>query len=746
MKLFLNCTMILSLVTCAAQDGLKMETGSTIEISSTDTEESIIAKAAHVVPTPNQYAALKNEFIAFIHFGPNTFTRMEWGNGKEDPAIFNLKNLDTDQWCQSMKNAGMKMVILTAKHHDGFCLWQSRYTKHGIMSSPFKNGEGVVMKDLSASCQKFGLKLGVYLSPAELYQIENPEGLYGNLSKYTEREIPRPVEGRPFENKTSFTFEVDDYNEYMLNQLFELLTEYGPIHEVWFDGAHPKRKGGQTYNYAAWKELIQTLAPEAVIFGRQDLRWCGNESGGTRDSEWNIIPYQEDPNDMNSFADITGDPIAQREQLYGANYLHYQPAETNTSIREGWFYRDDHDQKVRNADDVFDMYERSVGGNSIFLLNIPPNRDGRFSDEDVQVLKETGERIEETYETNLFAGAKGPKEVLDNDDRSYILCSLKEQEFEIQTDKAVTINRFVVQEAISSHGERIEKFAVDAWLNNEWTEIALSTNVGYKRILRFPEVNSNRFRIRVLAYRALPAIANVSAHYYKSRPPQLAINRSIEGMVDMGIKKHTFRWKPHGENSSGNLNSTLDIRYTVDGSEPQADSEQYSSPFFFAHGEIKARVFMNDEKGSIASRQFGIIKKNWVLTKHSGDKTRHAAELAIDGDAMSYWQSKEKAGSGHFLEIDLGKRYDILGFIYTPQTDHAKGMIQKGQILYSKNGKDWTLLEEFIFGNLINDPTSRKHYFTKSVKTRYVKILSLEIAGEGTSATVAELDFLPGDD
>ena len=220
----------------------------TIKIEEGDTKELIIEKAAHVVPTPNQLAALQNEFIAFIHFGPNTFTRMEWGNGMEDPKVFDLKELDTDQWCEAMKAAGMKMVIITVKHHDGFVLWQSRYTKHGIMSSNFRDGKGDVLKDLSASCQKYGLKLGVYLSPADLFQIESPDGLYGNLSEYTKRTIPREVPGRPFANQTKFEFVVDDYNEYFLNQLFEILTEYGPIHEVWFDGAHPKRKGGQTYH------------------------------------------------------------------------------------------------------------------------------------------------------------------------------------------------------------------------------------------------------------------------------------------------------------------------------------------------------------------------------------------------------------------------------------------------------------------------------------------------------------------
>lgn len=222
----------------------QMKVSSTQQVLASDSKESIVLKAAHTVPTLNQYNVIKNEFIAFIHFGPNTFTRMEWGNGMEDPRIFNLEELDTDQWCKAMKAAGMKTVVFTAKHHDGFVLWQSRYTEHGIMSSPFQDGRGDVLKELTASCKKYGLKLGVYLSPADLYQIENKEGLYGNLSEHTERIIPRPVEGRPFENKTTFKFKVDDYNEYFLNQLFELLTEYGPIHEVWFDGAHPKKKRG----------------------------------------------------------------------------------------------------------------------------------------------------------------------------------------------------------------------------------------------------------------------------------------------------------------------------------------------------------------------------------------------------------------------------------------------------------------------------------------------------------------------
>lgn len=332
----------------------------TYPVLATDSKETILQKAVHVVPTANQYSAQKNEYIAFIHFGPNTFTGKEWGSGMEDPAVFDLKKLDTDQWCRVMKEAGMKMVIFTAKHHDGFALWQSRYTKHGIMSTGYKDGKGDVLKELSASCKKYGLKLGIYLSPADLFQIESPDRLYGNLSQYTERAIPHEVPGRPFANKTKFKFLADDYNEYFLNQLFELLTEYGPISEVWFDGAHPKTKGGQKYNYLAWKKLIHQLAPKAVIFGKEDIRWCNNEAGRTRETEWNVIGYNFNPDTANYFPDLTNIDLGSRAILYTSPFIHYQPAETNTSIREGWFYRDDTEQKVRSADDVYDIYERVV--------------------------------------------------------------------------------------------------------------------------------------------------------------------------------------------------------------------------------------------------------------------------------------------------------------------------------------------------------------------------------------------------
>jgi alpha-L-fucosidase len=729
----------LPLGTHAQQKGNVLPVKSTYPVVPTDTKEQILLKAAHTVPTANQYRALQNEFIAFIHFGPNTFTRMEWGNGMEDPKVFALKTLDTDQWCTSMKAAGMKMVIITAKHHDGFVLWQSRYTTHGIMSTPYKDGKGDILKELSASCKKHGLKLGVYLSPADLYQIENPKGLYGNLSSHTERTIPRVVPGRPFANKTTFTFKVDDYNEYFLNQLFELLTEYGPIDEVWFDGAHPKRKGNQQYDYLAWKKLIQTLAPKAVVFGKQDIRWCGNEDGATRPTEWNVIPYEQDPATMNNFADLTNATLGEREELYKGKFLHYQQAETNTSIREGWFYRDDTDQKVRSVDDVFDIYERSVGGNSTFLLNIPPNRSGRFSDEDVSVLAETGKRITATYGTNLFAKAKGPAAVLDNQAASFVLLDKSPREIVITTPAAVTINRLVLQEAVATHGERVEKHAVDAWIDGAWKEIITSTNIGYKRILRFPEVKSNQFRIRILEARHTPAISLVSAHYYLTRPPQLQISANAEGMVTIAPKENDFSWNPHGENASMNINSGTKIYYTTDGTTPTAQSTLYTQPFLATKGEVKAIAVNSNGTGSVATEMMGMPKKSWKVLAATKDTARHAIALAMDGNRKTYWQSLTSPEL--YINLDLGEAHQLKGFAYTPPARQNAGLMQKGIVKVSNDGVTWKEVSTFTFGNLINDPTTRRHFFTTPITARYVQLQATEIAGGGTRVAIAELDF-----
>lgn len=735
------------LATCA---GLVMTAGvtaqtkgiryaNTLPVLPTDSKEFIIEKAAHIVPTKNQLEALKNEFIAFVHFGPNTFTRREWGTGMEDPRIFDLKNLDTDQWVETMKAAGMKMVLLTVKHHDGFVLWQSRYTRHGIMSTPFRDGKGDILRDLSASCQKYGLKLGIYLSPADLYEIESPDGLYGNLSKYTERTIPREVPGRPFKNKKKFKFVVDDYNEYFLNQLFELLTEYGPISEVWFDGAHPKRKGGQRYNYIAWKKLIHTLAPKAVIFGREDIRWCGNESGATRDTEWNVVAYSQNPDTATVFPDMTSQDLGSREVLYGAKFLHYQQPETDTSIREGWFYRDDDNQKVRDADDIFDIYERSVGGNATFLLNIPPNREGRFSDKDVSSLKEVGRRIVETYGTNLLSGAKDAKAVLDADLNTFVEVAAGKS-LEITTPTPICFNRIVLQEAIAKRSERVESHAVDAWVDGGWKQIAQATNIGYKRILRFPDVTTDRIRIRVEGARLVPGIATVFAHYYKARLPRLQMTRDRSGMITLRPSQNAFGWKSHGQNIAENLNRGMKIVYTTDGSAPTASSQVYTESFQMKRGKLQAMAVLNGENGPLLQETIGLPKENWKSAGVSGQTDENPLTAAFDENPLTYWLAGENTPA--FMIINLSDVCRINGFAYTPVPQRKDGMMAKGIVKVSSDGRNWTTVETFEFGNLINDPTKRYHYFKQPVSAQYLRIEVTELAGNGKQAAVAEIDVL----
>lgn len=710
---------IMATVCCAGAINAQTDTipfAQKIPINPGDSRETIIAKAAHVIPTDNQADAIEREFIAFVHFGPNTFTRMEWGTGKEDPKIFAPTGLDTDQWVKAMKDAGMKMIILTVKHHDGFVLWQSRYTKHGIMSSPFMDGKGDILRNLSASAQKYCMKLGVYLSPADLYQIENEEGLYGNLSPKTLRTIPREVEGRPFENPTKFEFVVDDYNEYFLNQLFELLTEYGPIHEVWFDGAHPKRKGGQTYNYEAWEELIHTLAPKAVMFGRGDVRWCGNEAGNTRDTEWNVLPFPR----PSSYDKVLGN----RERLYvdTVQYLHYILPEVDTSIREGWFFRDDNTQKVRTADAIYDIYERSVGGNAVLLLNIPPGPDGRLGEEDVAVLGEVGRRARDTYGTDLLAGAKVTTETLPGDKYPSTVIALP---------KPVTVNRFVVQEPIRTGGERIEEHELQALVDGKWITVAKATNVGHKRILRFADVTTDSLRLRILSSRLEPSVAKVSAHYYKAGAPEIDATRSLAGNVTIAPKKANFNWHGAPTDAPAALIPDYTVHYTLDGSTPTAGSPQFPDSLFVEGVRLKAKAYLADgTEGALLDKRFGYAKASFTGSEN--------AMKAVDEKTNSAWIASDTEKE---LTLDLGGVKKIAAIEYTPALN-ARGAIAKARIEVSDNGKKFKDAGSWDFGNLTNDPTPRIHILKKAVKARYIRIIPEETA-DGKNAVAVEIGILP---
>ncbi len=724
---------MLALCCSASSDSFYVQT---VEVPDGYSRAQTIELSGRVLPHPRQMKWFEDEFFGFIHFGPNTFTGREWGTGTESADLFHPGHLDTDQWCELMKAAGIRRVIMVVKHHEGYCLWQTRYTDHSVAFSPWRSGQGDVLRDLVESCEKYGLRLGVYLSPADLYQIESPDGYYGNGSEFTERVIPRPVEGRPFKDTRTFTYTLDDYNEYFMNQLFELLTEYGPIYEVWFDGANPKPGTGQRYTYGAWYELIRELAPEAAIFGKgPDARWCGNEGGQTRPDEYNVIPLDVSPETFD-WPDMTAPNIAGRDRITDqTRYFHYYPAETNTSIRHGWFWRNDHEQQVRSADDVFDIYERSVGGNSVFHLNIPPNTDGKFSDRDARVLREVGRRIEATYGTNLLSGAEASVDnVLDGDPDTWWQAPGKEASFEVILPAEKTINRFMIKEAIARRGERVEAHFLEARVAGSWVRVAEGKTIGHKRILRFEPVSTDAFRVTITQSRLAPCIAHVSAHFYDEPPKPVEISRGSDGRVTMrtGV---TFTWR--GQTRPAQSQDI--IFYTLDGTDPATDSTRYEGPFSLPlGGHLKARVIAEGKTGAISEIRMGILPDGWTARDSQGRLQEPLRVL--DGNPRSGWVMDVSDVDTASLTLDMQRDYAIGGLLYLPHPPGA--FIERFDVHVSRDGQQWEHIHSGRFGNIQNDPSWRTVLFGRQVSARYIRLARLRAPGGMTQVGAAEIEIL----
>lgn len=742
-----------------------------VEIGPADSPEVILEKAGNVVPSPRQLAFHQLEFTCFIHFGPNTFTGVEWGNGQEDPKVFDPGDtLDVDQWCRVAKDAGMKLMLITVKHHDGFCTWQTRYNElFSVRGIPWRDGKGDVLRELSDACRKHGLKLGVYLSPADLYQIEHPEGLYGNGRPAMDSVIPTDPEtfqsapDRVRKDKPDgapvFRLKADDYNRYFMNQLYELLTEYGPIHEVWFDGAHPKTKGNQTYLKDEWFSLIRKLAPEAVIFGGPDVRWCGNEAGKTRSAEWNVLPVQglvesgvdRPDDDVGSNQMIVRPTYSVYGETFKARSLYYIIPEINTSIRAGWFWRNEDEQAVRSADDVFDIYERAVGGNGVFLLNVPPDKSGRFGARDVACLEEVGRRIRATYATApLMQGAtSGAAAVLDGDLTKFWQPDAGTGEFTVRFPVSRMVNRVVLQEAVGVVGQRVISHALDAEIDGVWKEVARGETIGYKKILRFPAVSTTRFRVRIIDSRLKPSIANFSAHFYQMPPPSLQIRRDAQGLVTIQPPAAgSFGWKPHGQGDTSGA-AGLKIHYTTDGSEPGGSSPVYQKPFSLPEGgRVKAIAIAGDDAGPISEVRLPIHAAGWTVRVCSSEQSaEYAGAKAIDGDPATFWHSRWTGDvpHPHQLEIDMGRVWKVGGIGYLPRQDKRvpDGMVETGEISFSLDGEKWTPSQAFKLGNLVNDPAERIILIEgAAVEARYVRFTSKSGAAGKPYAAAAEIGVL----
>ena len=448
-----------------------------VEFPQDATLEQKVDMAARLVPTPQQYAWQQMELTAFLHFGINTFTGREWGDGKEDPALFNPSELDAGQWVKSLKNAGFKMVILTAKHHDGFCLWPTATTKHSVASSPWKNGQGDVVKELRKACDKYDMKFGVYLSPWD----RNAE-CYGDSPRY---------------------------NEFFVRQLTELLTNYGEVHEVWFDGANGEGPNGkkQVYDWDAFYKTIQRLQPKAVmaIMG-DDVRWVGNEKGIGRETEWTATVLtpgiytrsQENNKRLGVFG--KAEDLGSRKILEKATELFWYPSEVDVSIRPGWFYHAEEDGKVKSLKHLSDIYFQSVGYNSVLLLNIPPDRRGLIHEADIKRLKEFADYRQQTFADNRVKNGRKYWSTTSGGEAVYALKSKSE------------INLVMLQEDITK-GQRVEAFTVEALMDNGWKEVGKGTTIGYKRMLRFPAVNANKLRVRIDECRLTAYVSQVAAYY-----------------------------------------------------------------------------------------------------------------------------------------------------------------------------------------------------------------------------------------
>jgi alpha-L-fucosidase len=446
-------------------------------------------------PGPRQLRWHDLEVYGFLHFTVNTFTDKEWGYGDEDPAVFNPTAFDADQIARTAKEAGMKGLVLTCKHHDGFCLWPSKYTEHSVKNSKWKNGRGDVVKEISDACRRHGLKFGVYLSPWDR----------------NHRDYARP-----------------EYITYYRNQLRELLTGYSPLFEVWFDGAN----GGDGYyggaretrridnrTYYDWEntwKIVRELQPDACMFSDAgpDVRWVGNESGFAGDPCWAAInpeglyPGHADPAYLN------------RGDRSGTKWL---PAEVDVSIRPGWFYHPSEDDKVKTVAHLLKIYYESVGRGCNLILNIPPDRRGQIHENDAKALREWRRILNATFARDLARGGKATASNTRGGDRRFAPANVADGRRDTywSTDDSVTTPELVLDlgrpatfnvvrlREFLQLGQRVDAFALDAWKDGRWEEFAAGTSIGNQKLIRTQSITTDRVRLRITAAPACPAISEV---------------------------------------------------------------------------------------------------------------------------------------------------------------------------------------------------------------------------------------------
>ncbi len=438
------------------------------------------------IPTKQQMEWQKMQYYMFIHFGPNTFTDKEWGHGDEDPKVFNPSELDARQWARTAKLAGMKGIIITAKHHDGFCLWPSKHSTHTVRESAWKDGKGDVLRELSDACKAEGIKFGVYLSPWDRNH---------------------PSYGTP------------EYNEIYANTIKEVLTGYGPIFEHWFDGANGEGPNGkkQEYNWPLFQQTVRSLQPNAIMFSDigPDCRWVGNENGFAGETNWSTL-------NIKGFTPGAGAPSQKVLNEGNENGEAWIPAECDVSIRPGWFFSPSTNDKVKSVNDLMEIYYKSIGRNGNLLLNVPVDRRGRIHENDSTRLMEFRDEVSGRFNKNNIVKAK--LSAMDSrNGKQYSPDKMNDGKFETywsarDNDKKATIvadlgseknvDHVLLQEYIGL-GQRVKAFSVEYWNGRKFVEIDRQTTIGFKRILQFTPVKTSKIRINILDAHACPLISEL---------------------------------------------------------------------------------------------------------------------------------------------------------------------------------------------------------------------------------------------
>ena len=434
------------------------------------------------VPSPAQLAWQQLEYYAFVHFGMNTFTDHEWGEGRAGADNFNPTNFDARQWARVVKAAGMRGIIITAKHHDGFCLWPSATTEYSVKASQWREGKGDVLKELSAACKEYGLKFGVYISPWDRNH---------------------PLYGTP------------QYNAVYKAQWRELLTNYGEVFESWLDGANDGKRR-MVYDFGGFFSTIKALQPRTITFSDAgpDIRWVGNEKGFAGETNWSP---RDNEGTFPGFADEKQLNVGDEK---GTTWL---PAECDVSIRPGWFYHANEDDKVKSVEQLMNIYYGSVGRNANLLLNLGVDRRGLINENDERRLLEFKAAREAEFKneivvrrvtaTNTRSAVFSADKATDNNAQSYWATAdgVTEAALELDFGAEVELNRLQIQEHIAL-GQRVKKFSVSIWRNGTYETIASATTIGFKRLLRLPLVKTNKLKLTIEAAKACPTINNVAAY------------------------------------------------------------------------------------------------------------------------------------------------------------------------------------------------------------------------------------------